>query len=460
MFPRVRRLAVEHLHLPNGVWRSPGFVEIDAQGTIAALPEKQPENWRGEEITTLKGFAIPGLPNVHSHAFQRALVGRTEKNEPGKDDSFWTWRELMYRLAGELTPDDIRALSAALYVEMLEAGMTAVGEFHYLHHAPDGRPYDDPAEMSLQLIEAAKQAGIAITMLPVLYQRGGFNRPAEPRQKRFLHFDVQAFLQIFQRITAQMPAAPLLRAGIAPHSLRAVPPEALREAVGGIDPEAPVHIHVAEQTLEVEQCLQNLGARPVAWLQQNFEIDRRWCLVHATHVDENERRALAASGAIAGLCPTTEANLGDGLFPALEYLRDKGAISVGTDSHASVSAAEELRLLEYGQRLKHQKRNLLGDARRLWDAAAIGGATALAQPIGAIAVGKRADLVILDREHPRLIGHGPSTVLDAFVFGAAERAVREVICGGLHVVTEGAHRQRAPVIGAYRRVVDRLFGAS
>lgn len=469
MPPRIERLSVDHLHQSDG-WRSPAFLEIDAQGFITRVEDRRPDSWGSEPALHLSGFAIPGLCNVHSHAFQRALVGRTEANEPGREDSFWTWREEMYRLAQVFTPDALRAVAAQLYVEMLEAGLTSVGEFHYLHHRPDGGRYADPAEMSLAILQAAEQTGISLTMLPVLYLRGGFDRPASELQRPFLHRDVQDYLQLVERLRAERTRMSELRVGVAPHSLRAVPEAALLELAAGIaaiDPDAPVHLHIAEQNAEVEQCIAALGSRPIDWLIDHLPVDHRWCLVHATHADVGEREKIIASRAVVGLCPTTEANLGDGLFPARAFTGQGGRFGIGSDSQASVSAIEELRLLEYSQRLTEQRRNVLADpshplqrhvGRFLFDRALGGGAEALAQPVWAAMAGRRADLVVLDADHPRLTGHGPQTVLDAWILGGAEGAVRDVIAGGRHLVREGRHVDRAEIATRFRQAIAGLRG--
>jgi formimidoylglutamate deiminase len=462
MFPRVRRLAVDHLH-GRGGWLSPAYVEIDAAGTIARVERVQPEDWRGEDVLTRRGFAIPGAPNAHSHAFQRALVGRTEASTPGRADSFWSWRNEMYRLANTFSPEDLEIVAAQLYLEMLEAGMTSVAEFHYLHHDPSGAPYAEPAEMSLRLLEAARRVGLPITILPVLYQRGGFDKPAETVQARFLCDRAEDYLSLVARLSKERTSE--VEVGIAPHSLRAVRPEALTEVTRAVAPPAPIHLHIAEQELEVEQCLVHLGKRPIEWLFDAQTVDARWCLVHATHAVSHELDRIARSKAVVALCPTTEANLGDGLFDAKTFLDLGGAIAIGSDSQASVDFAEELRLLEYGQRLLHRKRNVLAASddpiarhvgRRLFDAAIAGGARAVLRGSGEIAPGMRADLVILGSDHPRLMGHDPSSVIDAWIFGAASGAIRDVIAGGLHVVTDGAHRLREGTTRAFRETITKL----
>ena len=356
----MRFLICEHLHQRSaGGWRSPGVLHVD-NGQIVAVSDSLPEGAPQDQVERLSGLVVPGMPNLHSHAFQRALAGLTERADRRQQDSFWTWRDRMYRLALALSPQALERIAAQLYVEMLEAGMTAVGEFHYLHHGPDGAPYQAPEEMSLRIFEAAKTANIALTHLPVLYRHGGFGTPPSKEQRRFVHHSADDFLRLVQALRPKL--WPRARLGIAPHSLRAVDPQALTEAVRGLhtdDPEAPVHIHIAEQTKEVEDCEAALGARPVQWLLEHQPVDGRWCLVHATHMHQAETLALARSGAVAGLCPSTEANLGDGIFAAPAFVSAKGAFGIGSDSHVTIDVAEELRLLEYGQRLRDQRRNVV-----------------------------------------------------------------------------------------------------
>ena len=453
----IRTIACQHLHQPDG-WLSPGVLAIDERGLIVEVGRELPER----PDLAFQGFVVPGLANVHSHAFQRALVGRTERASPERDDSFWTWRTEMYRHALELSPERMQAIAAQLYVEMLEAGYTAVGEFHYLHHDRGGARYRDPAEMSRRILAAAQTAGIGLTHLPVLYLHGGFGRAPSPEQRRFVHRDVGDYLRTFDAFSVPESPSGLYRLGLAPHSLRAVDGRSLELAVQAVserDARAPVHIHIAEQTAEVEQCIAHLGARPVAWLLDALPVDDRWCLVHATHLDRAEVGALAGSGAVVGLCPTTEANLGDGVFPARAFIDQGGRLAVGSDSHATVSVSDELRTLEYGQRLWHRQRNVLFSlatphvGRFLFDTAAREGARAVGQPMGALTPGRRADLLVLDPGHPRLLGHGPETVLDAWILGAAEGAVRHVLVAGEVRVRDFAHVERESVKDAFARAI-------
>jgi formimidoylglutamate deiminase len=446
-------LRFDHLLTPEG-WLSPGWIEVDETGAVSEVSADTP---KGGEAEAIDGFAVPGMPNLHSHAFQRAMAGLAE-HRGTEADSFWTWRETMYRFVALVTPEDIEAIAAQLYVEMLKAGYTAVAEFHYVHHAPDGAPYDDRAAMSKAVFAAASAAGIGLTHLPVLYAAGGFGGKAPGgSQRRFLN-DLDG---LFAIIDAVAEDAPQRRTGLALHSLRAVPPDLLNAALDRADDGAPIHIHIAEQRREVEDCLSWSGKRPVDWLLDNAAVDARWCLVHATHMEEREVARLAESGAVAGLCPTTEANLGDGLFPLRAYLDRGGRLGIGSDSHISVSPVEELRWLEYGQRLVSGERNVAGapgasTGRALYEAALAGGAQACGRPIGSLAPGKRADLVVLDGAHPILAGVGPEHTLDAAIFSGNANLVRDVMVGGRWVVRGGRHAEEERIGQDYRRVVTRL----
>lgn len=400
--------------------------------------------------------ALPGLPNVHSHAFQRAMAGLAEARGRA-DDDFWSWRELMYRFVGRIGPDECEAIAALAYAEMLEAGFTRVGEFHYLHHAPDGSRYDDVAEMSGRIAAAAETAGIGLTLLPVFYAHGGFGgQPAGTAQARFLN-DVDGFAALVERAGAKLASDGVI--GIAPHSLRAVTSEELR-ALLPVTKGGPVHIHIAEQVKEVADCLAWSGKRPVRWLLDEVPVDARWTLVHATHVEPDEVAGIVASGAMAGLCPITEANLGDGLFPAAEFMAQGGMIGVGSDSNVRIDAAEELRLLEYGQRLTRRARNVLaGEDRpatgaRLFAAAVKGGGRSLGVETG-LAVGRPADIVSLNRDDPAFAERKGDALIDSWVF-ASGAGVDCVWRGGVKQVEGGRHRHRAAIEARYRVALARL----
>ncbi|MEX2201110.1 MAG: formimidoylglutamate deiminase [Dongiaceae bacterium] len=480
-----RRFFAESALLPDG-WARDVLFEIDATGSFAAIGAGREPG----DAARLSGPAIPGMPNLHSHAFQRAMAGLTERVGQGaggqgaggqgaggaaapNDDSFWTWRQVMYGFVGDLSPDEVEIIATQLYVEMVKAGYTAVGEFHYLHHNPDGRPYDDPAEMSERIVAAASIAGIGLTHLPVLYRNGGFGgKEPAAGQRRFLH-DADDYARLLQLLQKRHRKDPQFRLGIAPHSLRAVTPDLLRAgiaALDAIDATAPIHIHIAEQLREVEECIAWSKRRPIEYLYGKFDVGTRWCLVHATHMTDNERRGMAASRAVAGLCPTTEANLGDGIFPAIEYLVDDGVFGVGSDSHISVSPVEELRWLEYGQRLIGQRRNRLAGSRggsapsgsvgaALWRGALAGGAQALGRPIGAFASGHRADIVVLDADHPLLVGKEGDLLLDGLVFAGNENLVRDVMIGGRWRVQDGFHEAEAAARARYQQWLRAWLGA-
>lgn len=404
---------------------------------------------------------LPGLSNVHSHAFQRGMAGLTE-HRGERADSFWTWRALMYRFLAHMTPDDIEAISAQAYVEMLEAGFTRVGEFHYVHCDPSGHPYTDPAELSARIASAAAQTGIALTLLPVFYAHGGFGgAPPEPAQRRFI-LDREGYARLYEACGRLVAGLPDGRVGVAPHSLRAVTPEQLSEVIA-LAGQAPIHIHAAEQTREVDECVAWCGRRPVEWLIDEAGVDARFCLVHATHMTPSEVARLAASGAVAGLCSITEANLGDGVFPAVAYLGAGGAFGIGTDSNVLVAPNEELRMLEYGQRLQLRARNLLAGAelhtgRGLFQAALQGGAQALGGAPG-LAVGAPADLISLAIDRPCFIGRERDRLLDSWVFAGGSGCIDGVWRAGVKLVSNGRHRDAAPIEARYRRSLDRVLRA-
>ncbi len=455
---------VEHLHQPDG-WLSPGYLEVGADGTILSVSATKPE----VPVEWLKGYGVPGLSNLHSHAFQRALAGRTEfVTATMAEDNLWTWRKEMYRMVDRLTPEDYEAIAALVYLEMLHFGMTAVCEFHYVHHQPGGSPYANPAEMSDRLIAAASRTGLGLTLLPVLYAHGGIGKPVEQTQKRFVH-SVDDYLALIETLRTRRAAHANLEVGLALHSLRAVTPDEVRAALAGmhsIDPNARLHIHVSETTHEVQEVQAGLGARPVQWLLDNVGLAPQWCLVHATHLDASEIAGAAASGAVAGLCPLTEATMGDGFFSLVEWQDAGGAWGIGTDSHYSTSTAEELRILECGKRLQLQRRNVLArpnvdgrpahSGRLLFDTALAGGEQCSAQGGGALVAGRRADLVMLDADSPVLLGHTTQTVLDAWILGGTRNPVRDVMVAGNWVIRDGRHADEAKILSDYRTTMARL----
>lgn len=403
----------------------------------------------------------PAMANLHSHAFQRAMAGMTEYRAAGRD-SFWTWRELMYRFLDRLTPDHIQAITALAYLEMLEAGFASVAEFHYLHHGQGGTPYADLTELSQRIFAAAELTGIGLTHLPVLYSYGGVDgRALQGGQLRFAN-DLDRFLRLAddsRALTADLPADTGF--GVAPHSLRATSPADL-QALLAANPTGPVHIHAAEQLQEVRDVEAGLGARPVAWLLQNAGIDRRWCLIHSTHMTQDETQSLARSGAVAGLCPITEANLGDGIFNGPTYLESGGHFGIGTDSNIRISPVEELRQMEYSQRLRDMARNVLvigegSTGEQLYRAAAAGGAQALQRDCGAIRQGAWADLVAWDGDHPALCGLSDLQLVDGACFAASDRIVTDLWSAGRHLVKQGRHVRRQQITDDYRAALRDLM---
>lgn len=448
MTPHGNMLLARHALLADG-WHRNVLLAWDANGDLTGV---EPDAAATLAIPQAD-WVLPGMVNLHSHAFQRALGGLTERAGEHAQDSFWTWRDLMYRFANRITPEQMEAVAAQLYVECLRHGYTAVCEFHYLQRDPDGALYADPAETARRIAAASRQAGIGLTLLPVLYAHAGFkDAPLTPEQRRFCS-DPDLVLRIVDSLADLR--GPQLEVGAAPHSLRAVSQAELRELVQGMPAGRPLHIHVAEQELEVRQCLDALGRRPVEWLLEQGVVDERWCLVHATHLTGTEIAGLAASGAVAGLCPTTEANLGDGLFPLAPYNAAGGRFGIGSDSHVSQSPVEELRWLEYGQRLRHQRRNVAASegqrdvAAFLWQQALLGGAQASGRKLGVLAPGRRADLLVLDSHHPNLDGAGADHVLGRFLFCGNDNLVRDVLAGGRWVVRNGRHPDQDAIARRY-----------
>jgi len=448
------QLFFDNCLLPDG-WAQNVMIESDADGWITAVsPDSAPDG-----ADDRAAIALPGIPNCHSHAFQRAMAGLSERRGQS-EDSFWTWRDLMYRFVDKITPDDLAAIAAQVYLEMLEAGFTAVAEFHYLHHAPQGRPFDNIAEMSRAIFAAAQETGIGLTFLPVFYESSGFGgaAPAEAQER----FALTPYLygQLLEIVSASASELPDATVGMAPHSLRAVTPDGLGEILK-LPCAGLVHIHIAEQIREVEECLAWSGARPVQWLLDNAAVDGRWCLVHATHMDGSEISGAANSGAVAGLCPITEANLGDGIFEGVDFLSQGGRIAIGSDSNIYISVAEELRLLEYSQRLRDKGRNRLTGSEASTGASLInqvlaGGAQVSGRRIGRIEPGYRADFVGLDQNHSSLIARHGDAWLDAWIFASDNAVVSDVWVGGQHLVQNGRHIARDTVSPVFTNVLSHL----
>jgi formimidoylglutamate deiminase len=446
-------LFARHALLPDG-WRKDVLIEWDAAGDITAVTA-------GASATGAQfvEYALPGMINLHSHSFQRALGGRTERAGDSKD-SFWTWRDLMYRFARNITPEHIEAIAAQLFSECLRHGYTSICEFHYVQRAPDGAMYPRPAETAERVIAAARLAGIGVTMLPVLYSYSGFGEsPLKPEQKRF-KTDAQDVLRVIEALEPLRDAQ--TEVGVAPHSLRAASVGQIEEVLATLPAARPVHIHIAEQQAEVQQSLDFSGRRPVQWLLDQVAVDERWCLIHATHLVAEEVDGIARSGAVAGLCPTTEANLGDGLFPLEPFLAAGGRFGIGSDSHVSQSAVEELRWLEYGQRLQHQRRNVAvsADERNvgdfLWQGALRGGAQAAGRPVGALATGRRADVIVLDDGHPNMFGLALDEVLGSFVFSGNDNLVKDVMVGGRWVVRNQQHEAQQAIVARFKQTLAEL----
>ena len=440
--------------LPEGWGRDIRMVVRD--GTILSLDAGVLAEKEDERIAV----ALPGLANLHSHAFQRAMAGLAEVRGYG-EDSFWTWREVMYRFVDRLTPRELRIIASQAYVEMLESGFTRVGEFHYLHHAPDGRPFGDVAEMSGAIVDAAELSGIALTLLPVFYAHAGFGgSPPSEDQRRFI-LDVPRFAKLVDRARDRASRLPDAKVGIAPHSLRAVTPDELTDLMA-IAGEGPIHIHVAEQRREVDDCVAWSGARPVEWLLDHVAVDRRWCFVHATHMTDHEAERLGASGAVAGLCPITEANLGDGIFNAAPFIAAGGAYGVGSDSNIRIDATEELRLLEYGQRLKAMGRNRFArtpggsTGQALFSAALAGGARALGVD-GGLKVGAAADFLSLDARNPAISGRSGDRLLDGLIFASGRGAIDCVWRRGEKLVAGGRHIRRESVVKDYLALLETIL---
>ncbi len=453
------RTIFAHNALTSAGWQQNVLVEMDEVGLIARVT---PDS-AGPGVALATDLLLPGISNVHSHVFQRAMVGLTETASGDANDNFWSWREVMYAFTRALTPEHIEIIANAFFIDLLKNGYTGVAEFHYLHHDANGKPYASPTELSDRIIAAAHTTGIHLTHLPVMYETANFGGiPAHDGQKRFVH-TVDAFLKLLEALRKKHPQLAL---GIAPHSLRAVSPEALKtiiDALPGLGlAHCPIHMHVAEQEKEVADCMAWSGKRPLQWLMDNHAVNERWCLIHSTHLAPQEVSKLAMSGAVAGLCPTTEANLGDGIFPAEAYLAANGRFGVGSDSQVNLSPWQELRQLEYAQRLITRKRNVLHGAvpsigRTLFDKAATGGAQALGIKSGAIAIGNRADMLALSAGDALLADKKGDQILDALVFSLTPN-ITDVFVAGRHVIKQGRHVAEEAAAKVLRAVMRELRG--
>ena len=438
-------------------WLNDVLIDIDKNGIIKSLVSEAKSS-DADEI--FSGTCLPGMPNLHSHAFQRAMAGLSEIAGSG-ENNFWTWQKVMYEFLTKLTPEDVEAIASQLYLEMLKGGFTSVAEFHYLHNDKNGDQFENPSEMSDRIFAAANQTGIGLTHLPVLYAHGGFGALApQEGQKRFLQ-NVNQFQLLLEKLNKRYGNDNQRRIGMALHSLRAVSPGMIKDAIALMS-EEPIHIHIAEQIKEVDQCVDWSGQRPVEWLLENTNVDKRWCLIHATHMTDAEINALAKTSAAVGLCPTTEANLGDGLFPLEKFMRQKGKIGIGSDSNTSVDVAEELRLLEYGQRLNQKRRNIgassEGDStgETLFKASLSGGSQALDQPIGSLSPGHRADLIVLNNQHPVLFARTGSAIIDSWIFTGGRELISDVFVAGQHLVKKHCHIHQENIERRYRKTIKSL----
>jgi formimidoylglutamate deiminase len=457
----VNRYRFDSALLPRG-WAQDITISVSDAGLITAVDTRQGEL----AAPHIPGIVVPGMSNAHSHAFQRGMAGNTEYRRSARD-SFWTWRNAMYRLANRVAPEDLQILAAQLFVEMLKAGYTSVAEFHYLHNRPDGSAYSGANALWDAVTEAAGTAGIGLTFLPTLYQTSNFGgQPLKPEQARF-QSATDAFLRAVERRIAadRGRGSSTLRTGVAFHSLRAVPLadiETTTQALRAIEPTMPLHIHVAEQLLEVQACKRETGRRPIELLLDTGLVTPHWCLVHATHATPRELEGIAAAGAAVCVSISTEANLGDGFFDTSRFLNLGGRLCVGSDSQSTVNPAEELRWLEYQQRLRKKRRAVLATTTdshvgtRLWRDAARHGAEAIGQPAGLLEVGRRADWLVLDATHPSLAGAAADGALDHLVFAGADAAIRDVMVAGRWVIEDRRHAAEEELRPRFAALMQRL----
>ena len=467
----MKQYYAKNIFLSEG-WATDTTISI-ADGIITAIT-----SGKSSDAVILDGAVIPGMVNCHSHAFQRAFAGFSEQGSEGQD-SFWTWRKIMYKFLARLTDDDAQVIAQHLYIEMLKVGYTRVAEFHYLHHDIDGIDYSKThskentdnelknglATMAHAIFKAAETAGIGLTLLPVLYQYAGFGQQQPNQgQKRFIN-STEQFNQLVSDCFALSKDYSNTNIGIAPHSLRAVDKESMTKAVNhvrSLDKNAPIHIHIAEQIQEVTDCIKHYSKRPVEWLLDNMQLDQHWCLIHATHINEQEQQGIVDSKAIAGICPTTEANLGDGIFPTAEFLALKGTFAIGSDSHISVNPMEELRWLEYAQRLTKQERAILASTKtasvgqNLWHKAATGGAQSTNSNTGALSVGKQADLLVLDDNQTALYANNTKHLFDSVIFASQKNTIKDVMVNGRWVVENGEHAHEKSSAKNFAKLLSRI----
>ncbi len=455
-----RYLWCSSILLPTG-WAESVLLEMDVDGKLSNIVVGSTEQQKALADEHITGVAVPGMPNLHSHAHQRAMAGLAERSS-GEQDNFWSWRSVMYQMLEQIGPDQLYDIARMLYLEMLQAGYTHVAEFQYLHHDRNGNMYDNPAEMTLQCLQAARDVGIGFTALPVLYRYGGFNSlPSTKGQSRFVT-GCEDYCLLWHKVAEALKSNEIL--GIAPHSLRAIDQTLLSEVLKQLEGVHPIHIHIAEQKKEVEDCVDWSGMRPVAWLMEHFEIDHQWCLIHATHLDYAEKIQLGTSGATAGLCPTTEANLGDGLFDMQVSLEQDGRFGIGSDSQISVSVTEELRWMEYGQRLSLHQRNVIADHKKhnghcgtfLYQKAISGGSAACGFPLEGLAIGATANFVVLDKDHPRMAVDDCDSLLDSWIFSAGDSAISCVYINGRKVINQGQHTAQEEIVNRFQNTLNQL----
>ena len=443
--------------LPSG-WASDVRIDVGDDGRIARVQSS------AAMAGTTADMLLPAPVNVHSHAFQRAMAGLTERRGPNPNDSFWTWRQLMFRFLDRLTPDNVEAITAFVQMEMLEAGYATNAEFHYLHHQPGGEPYDNIAEMSTRVAGAASLSGIGLCLVPVHYEFGGCDgRELTAGQIRFGN-DFDSFLTLHHEAIRSLSSLPDDTShGVAPHSLRAVGAQTL-QSYASLFATGPIHMHLAEQIPEVDEVQAHWGARPVEWALDNMRLDARWCLIHCTQMTPQETVRLAGSGVVSGLCPITESSLGDGIFDAVRWMDAGGAIAIGSDSNIRITLSEELRTLDYSQRLRDGTRAALASpemstGRRMFEGILRGGAQATQRKTGRIEVGYWADMLTLDMDNPHMWGRSKDTALDAWIFAGDDRLVTDVWSAGRHMVVNGQHVARAGIIAAYKRTIEALKDA-
>jgi formimidoylglutamate deiminase len=457
----MNRVFLKHAYLPQG-WCDNVLVEIGDDGKILSVAKDR----IADNIPVIDGYTIPGMPNLHSHCFQHLAAGLIEKSSNNKqNDDFWSWRETMYKIIAEISPEALEAISAYLYVEMMKRGFTSVAEFHYLHNTKNGHDYVKSSEMSDRIIAASKKTGMGLCLLPVLYAHSGFGgQNPVVGQQRFVK-DTRHYLRLVEQLIRDTDKDNNVKIGIAPHSLRAVTKDELVELVDFAKDKSnlPIHIHIAEQLKEVEEAIKYLGMRPVHWLYHNFDIDSRWTLIHATHINQKELDLILNSSATVGLCPITEANLGDGVFPVLEYQSEEGAYGIGTDMNISTCVASELRLLEYGQRLFRKKRNILANGsykstgETIFTRALCGGAQALRMGAGAIQKGYRADFVVLDEQSPNFIGKKMQDVFDSWIFTGNYNPVKDVYVNGKLVIKNNRHKDEEKIYSNFKNVMESIL---